>query len=243
MANSYFQFKQFTIHQDRAAMKVTTDGCLFGAWVADLERKRLTDKTTDTLLLDIGTGTGLLSLMIAQQCPYPITALDIDAAAAAQAGGNIAASPWADRITVLQQDINTWQSSQLFNCIVCNPPFYENEWQSDHASRNMAHHSSHLTLQELMQAIDPLLLPGGRLYLLLPYKRWSAAQILLKENGWHLHQLLFARQTPRHQPFRVLIQAGKNAAQLTEDELIIKNEENEYSERFNELLRPYYLQI
>lgn len=224
-------------------MKVTTDGCLFGAWVADRERKLPAGNTTGIQLLDIGTGTGLLSLMIAQQCPYPITALDIDAAAAAQAGGNIAASPWADRITVLQQDINTWQSSQLFNCIVCNPPFYENEWQSDHASRNMAHHSSHLTLQELMQAIDPLLLPGGRLYLLLPYKRWSAAQNLLKENGWHLHQLLFARQTPRHQPFRVLIQAGKNAAQLTEDELIIKNDENEYSERFNELLRPYYLQI
>lgn len=243
MANSYFQFKQFTIHQDRAAMKVTTDGCLFGAWVADRERKLSTGNTTDIQLLDIGTGTGLLSLMIAQQCPHLITAVDIDAAAAAQAKENVAASPWGDRITILQQDIKTWPSPPLFESIVCNPPFYENEWQSDHASRNMAHHSSHLTLQELMQAINPLLLPGGRLYLLLPFKRWPAARLLLQENGWHLHQLLLARQTPRHQPFRVLIQAGKNAGQFIEDEIIIKHEENEYSKRFNELLQTYYLQI
>jgi tRNA1Val (adenine37-N6)-methyltransferase len=94
-----------------------------------------------------------------------------------------------------------------------------------------------------MQAINPLLLPGGRLYLLLPFKRWPAARLLLEENGWHLHQLLLARQTPRHQPFRVLIQAGKNAGQFIEDEIIIKHEENEYSKRFNELLKTYYLQI
>lgn len=243
MANSYFQFKQFTIHQDRAAMKVTTDGCLFGAWVADQEQKLTTGNTTDTQLLDIGTGTGLLSLMIAQQCPYRITALDIDAAAAAQAMANIAASPWADRIAVLQQDIKAWQPPRLFDCIVCNPPFYENEWQSEQTSRNMAHHSSHLTLQELMQAIDSLLLPDGRLYLLLPFKRWSAAQILLKENGWHLHQLLFARQTPRHQPFRVMIQAQRNTGSVNEKEIVIKQDGDLYSERFTELLSPYYLRI
>ncbi|MFT3675493.1 MAG: methyltransferase [Chitinophagaceae bacterium] len=243
MANSYFQFKHFTIHQDRAAMKVTTDGCLFGAWVAHTEKELLTDHPSDLHLLDIGTGTGLLSLLIAQQCPHRITALDIDAAATTQAKENAAASPWSDRITVLQQDIRSWQPPRLFDCIVCNPPFYENEWPSDHAARNMAHHSSHLTLEELTHTIGPLLSDNGRLYLLLPFKRWPAAQILLKENGWHLHQLLFARQTPRHQPFRVLIQAGKNAGQLIEEEIIIKNEEGQYSERFNELLRSYYLKI
>jgi len=243
MANSFFQFKQFTIHQDRAAMKVTTDGCLFGAWVAHTEKESINDDPSGLHLLDIGTGTGLLSLMIAQQCPYRITALDIDAEAVTQAKENATASPWGDRITVLQQDIKTWLAPQLFDCMVCNPPFYENEWPSDHASRNMAHHSSHLTLQELMQAIDRLLSPDGRLYLLLPFKRWPAAQQLLKGNGWHFHRLLFARQTPRHQPFRVLIQAGKNASQSTEDEIIIKNDEGQYSERFNELLRSYYLKI
>lgn len=243
MANSYFQFKQFTIHQDRTAMKVTTDGCLLGAWVAEQEKKLTAGSSTAIQLLDIGTGTGLLSLMIAQQCRHAITALDMDAAAATQAKENAAASPWSNRITVVQQDIKTWHSPQLFDSIVCNPPFYENEWQSDHASRNMAHHSSHLTLQELIAAINTSISPGGRLYLLLPFKRWPAARLLLEENGWYLHQLLSARQTPRHQPFRVLIQAGKNTGQFVGEEIIIKNEADEYSERFTELLKPYYLKI
>lgn len=224
-------------------MKVTTDGCLFGAWIAHTEKELITGNPSGLHLLDIGTGTGLLSLMIAQQCPYRITALDIDAAAAMQATANIAASPWSDRMAVVQQDIKTWQSPQLFDCIVCNPPFYENEWPSDHASRNMAHHSSHLTLEDLIKAIDPLLSPNGRLYLLLPFKRWPVAQRLLKGNGWQFHRLLFARQTPSHQPFRVLLLAEKNTSGSIEAEIFIKNERNLYSEKFTELLSPYYLKI
>lgn len=243
MANSFFQFKQFTIHQEGAAMKVTTDGCLFGAWIAHTEKELITGNPSGLHLLDIGTGTGLLSLMIAQQCPYRITALDIDADAAMQAAANIAASPWADRMAVVQQDIKTWQSPQLFDCIVCNPPFYENEWQSDHASRNMAHHSSHLTLEKLIKVIDPLLSPNGRLYLLLPFKRWPVAQRLLKGNGWHLHQVMLARQTPRHQPFRAMLQARRSVDAVDEEEIVIKEEDHRYSDKFIELLSPYYLKI
>lgn len=243
MANSYFRFKQFTIHQHMAAMKVTTDGCLFGAWVAAME-KQLLDTTTlhhQPTLLDIGTGTGLLSLMIAQQCPHLVTAIDIEANAAAQAAENSAASPWATRLHVIQQDIKSWKPGQAFDCIVSNPPFYENELASAHEARNLAHHSSQLTLSDLVKTIDPLLQPAGRLYLLLPFKRWSQAQQLLHQSGWHLHHQLIARQTPAHPPFRVLLQAGKTAGTLTEEEIIIRDNEQQYSEKFSKLLASYYL--
>ena len=114
MANPFFTFKQFTIRHDRCAMKVGTDGVLLGAW---------TDVSHSCRLFDIGTGTGLIALMLAQRCPKAsITAIDIDAEAVEQAHENILSSPWKDRVEVLLQDICTFPANQQFNTIVSNPP-------------------------------------------------------------------------------------------------------------------------
>ena len=128
MSNSYFQFKQFIIHQDRCAMKVTTDACLFGAWVAEEDKS---EKIITKNVLDIGTGTGLLSLMYAQKNSLAnIDAIEIDEDAYIQAKENVAASPFAERINIIHDDIKRFTFSKKYDCIISNPPFYEKEIRS-----------------------------------------------------------------------------------------------------------------
>ena len=134
MPNPYFQFKQFIIYHDRCAMKVTTDSCLFGSWCAD-EIKNDNNKDEIKKILDIGAGSGLLSLMIAQRNDCFIDAIEIDEAAAKQAKENVAASPWKDRIEVHQINALHHSYQQLYDVIVSNPPFYENELESPHTKK------------------------------------------------------------------------------------------------------------
>src|ERR1700750_981948 len=133
MANSYFKFKQFTIHQDRCAMKVTTDGCLFGAWCAKEIRAF---EFEDPELLDIGTGTALLSLMILQKNKVRIDAVEIEKDAAMQAEENVAASAWADKVKIIHEDILDG-TDKKYDLIVSNPPFYENELTAESENRNI----------------------------------------------------------------------------------------------------------
>src|SRR6185369_1848613 len=121
MSNSYFQFKQFTIHQDRCAMKVTTDACLFGAWVAE---KVKSQKSKIKNLLDIGTGTGLLSLMYSQKnSNCTIDAIEINEEAYEQAKENVAASPFAEQVHVMKGDVRTFLLDKKYDLIISNPPF------------------------------------------------------------------------------------------------------------------------
>ena len=136
MSNSYFNFKQFTVNQDRCAMKVTTDSCLFGTWVAK-EMQAATTHNVKTML-DIGAGSGLLSLMVAQKNAVLIEAVEIDADAAQQARENVAASPWKDKINVVNRDVLQWKPSHSYDFIFSNPPFYENDLKSDKKGKNIA---------------------------------------------------------------------------------------------------------
>src|SRR5882724_12429409 len=122
MSNHFFQFKQFTIHQDHCAMKVTTDASLFGAWAEESVRSREPGVRN---ILDIGTGTGLLSLMLAQRINADIDAIEIDEAAAEQAIENTEASAWKERITVINADAKNYSFPKKYDCIISNPPFYE----------------------------------------------------------------------------------------------------------------------
>ena len=139
MANQYFQFKQFTVQQDACAMKVTTDACLFGAWVAnringlDLKGKHF---------LDIGTGTGLLSLMVAQQTDASIDAVEIETAAANQAQENFEQSPWNNKLFLHNSSIQTFIPQHKYDFIFTNPPFFFNDLKSKNHARNIALHDS-----------------------------------------------------------------------------------------------------
>ncbi|MBI3139009.1 MAG: methyltransferase, partial [Sphingobacteriales bacterium] len=167
MANSYFQFRQFTIYQDQCAMKVTTDGCLFGAWVA---RELHEENKESQQYLDIGAGTGLLPLMIIQQNPEcRFDAIEIDAPAYKQALSNITAAGRGGSVQLVHGDIHSFNPGKKYDCIISNPPFYEKELKGDNTRKNIAHHNEGLLLPDLLKRCGELLKEEGTFYLLLPY--------------------------------------------------------------------------
>lgn len=240
MSNSYFQFKQFTVQQDRCAMKVTTDSCLFGAWVAyDLAK----EKTDQTSLLDIGAGTGLLSLMTAQKNNTAITAVEIDNAAFEQAKENINASPWQERIQLFNDDIRQFSFSKKYDFIISNPPFYESELQSPAKEKNTAHHSTDLSLNNLFEIIKSNLSSNGNFFLLLPYKRNEEINDLLKKNSLYASKKIVVQQTTKHDYFRILLKGNLYNTETTTGEIAIRNTNQEYTKEFIQLLKEYYLHL
>ncbi|HET6994392.1 MAG TPA: methyltransferase [Chitinophagaceae bacterium] len=240
MANSYFQFKQFTIHQDHCAMKVTTDACLFGAWAAEEVQRQLPDVKR---VLDIGTGTGLLSLMLAQKTNVPVDAVEIDPDAFEQAKENISASPWRDKVTVYEADAAQFEFASKYDIIISNPPFYENELKSGDAKKNLAHHEG-LSLQQLLKLITENLSPGGSFFLLLPYKRDEEAEKMINAGGLSIIQKIFVRQSVRHDSFRIMIKGGHGGDnKKSTTEISIWDEQHQYTPEFLALLRDYYLYL
>ncbi|MDF2380777.1 methyltransferase [Nostoc ellipsosporum NOK] len=240
MPNNYFRFKQFTIHQEHCAMKVTTEACLFGAWVSDYLK---TDHSPENIL-DIGAGTGLLSLMLAQQHPANITAVELDNGAALQCQQNFMGSPWAERMNTQQGDIRTFSFHQSFDVIVSNPPFYENDLSSPVKGRQLAHHSAELSLKELMGRVKSLLTYEGKFFILLPYKRKEDLYSLAKDNGLHICHQCIVRNSPRHSWLRFMAVLSPAVTILATEEVVsIRDEENNYTQAFTDLLRPYYLNL
>lgn len=197
-----FRFKRFTIRQDRCPMKVGTDGVLLGAWTGL--------RTTDRRMLDIGTGTGLIALMLAQRAPGArITGIDIDDVS--QARENAAASPWGDRLHFEQTPVQTFRPAERYDLIVSNPPFYVDSLTCPDAGRTAARHTVHLSYEELVDSVVRLLAPGGRFAVVLPtpesehFRHLASARLLLT----HLTRV---RTTPRRSVRRVLMEFCMNPA-------------------------------
>ena len=224
-------------------MKVTTDSCLFGAWIAKKVRNNKSDVVS---VFDIGTGTGLLSLMIAQQSNATIDAIEIDKEAYDQAIQNIAASPWVDRINIIHGDANEFLNEAQYDVIISNPPFYENELRSVSSKKNKAHHDEGLLLTDLLNIIQRNLKPGGTFYLLLPYKRNDEIEKAFAKNKLTLSYTKLVRQSTQHPFFRIML-TGKHQEDINENftstELTIKNELHQYTPEFISLLKDYYLQV
>lgn len=238
MANSFFQFKQFTIHQDACAMKVCTDACLFGAWCA----AGLKGNAAQTLL-DVGTGTGLLSLMVRQKSAVQINAVEIEAAAASQARQNVLASPWPDTIPVVACDVLNLGVLKKYDYIISNPPFYEADLKSPDSRRATAHHSRQLTLQALLSVIATRLHEDGCFFLLLPYKRHQESRALVQQNGLFLHKEVLVRQTKNQGPFRIMLQGGFVQKEVETTSLAIAGNDQNYTPEFTALLKDYYLYL
>lgn len=235
MPNSWFQFKQFRVQQDKCAMKVCTDACLFGSQLP-------VDASVKTVL-DIGTGTGLLSLMYAQiNSNATIDAVELDLAAAEQAIENVQSSPWSNRITIHQTAIQEFKPNRSYDLIISNPPFFENDLQSDDTQRNLALHSTALTLEELFKISQQLLNKGGQLCLLLPHHRTTAAIKLGKEIGMHCIQQTTVHQTTKHAAFRSMLHFATQASTKKEMTIYIKDGQD-YTNTFIDLLKPFYLYL
>ena len=235
MANPFFTFKQFTIRHDRCAMKVGTDGVLLGAW---------TNVDHSHRLLDVGTGTGLIALMLAQRCPQAyITAIDIDAEAVEQARENTLSSPWKDRVEVLLQDICTFPANQQFDTIVSNPPYFIDSLKCPDDQRNTARHTDTLDAARLLESVARLLTDNGRLSIILP-----AEQTDLLIQTAHFQGLYPSRQTavitrPGLPPKRILMEFQKTKEAFHTDELIIELERHVYSEGYIALTKDFYLKM
>jgi tRNA1Val (adenine37-N6)-methyltransferase len=238
VANNYFQFKEFTIHQNKCAMKVCTDACLLGAFVADsIQSKPINN------LLDIGTGTGLLSLLLAQKINTAIDAVEIDPSAYEQAKENIALSPWKESIHIFNSGIVYFTTDYKYDFIISNPPFFEADLKSDDEKKNFAKHDTSLTLPELLNSINRLLSPDGSFAVLLPYHRVEYFINESKKYSFHLVNKVSVKQTPKHPYFRAILLFSRVKTVLHTNEICIKNDVGNYSQEFTALLKDYYLHI
>src|SRR4051812_16807279 len=234
MPNFYFRFKGFVIHQDKSAMKVCTDSCILGAWTT----VHLKDVKK---MLDIGAGTGLLSLMLAQKNAGVIDSIELDPESAAQAMENIMSSPWSNRIRVLQGDVLNYALPNDYDFIITNPPFFESDLRSPVDKNNKAKHNETLSLDKLIVVIQRHLKITGLFSILLPYHRSEYFENLATTRGFFLHEKLVVRQTGTHPPFRSICLFGFQKPENTIlKELIIKNEKGKYTVDFANLMSDYY---
>ncbi len=216
-------------------MKVCTDACLFGALVAE-------EKLNDQSCLDIGTGTGLLSLMLAQKNKdIKIDAVEIDAATAEQALENITASPWGVHIQVHHIDILNFSPKEKYDWIISNPPFYEGDLQSPDAAKNKAKHNTALDLTQLLNFADTHLGKKGMLAVLLPYQRVNYFVEAAAKSGLHLSRQILVKQTMKHNFFRGFLFFERKKKEVMYSELIIKDTSHNYTPEFIALLKDYYL--
>ena len=223
-------------------MKVTTDACLFGAWIVS----QLQNQKADTIL-DIGTGTALLSLMVAQENHEAIIdALEIEEETAMQARENADALSFKNRINIIHADARTHPFQHKYDLIICNPPFYENELKSGSTKKNIAHHNEGLLLDELLPIIKNNLHPDGRFCLLMPFKRDEEIRRMLIKHELELLEMIFVKQSFHHDYFRIMLmgQLSSGYALNTEfNEISIWDENKQYTTEFAELLKDYYLYL
>jgi tRNA1Val (adenine37-N6)-methyltransferase len=214
MPKPSFRFKQFTILQDRCALKVGTDGVLFGAWLDHHGAKRI---------LDIGTGTGLLALIAAQRNPTAsVDAVEIDDDSAAQAAENVAGSPWADRVRVHRMDVRRMSASGSFDLIICNPPYYAGYSASPDARIGLAKHSDELLFPELIDAVDRLLSALGRFAVIIPLNREKEFLHEAGRIGLLPVRRCEVRYVAQRPPKRVLLELDRSGRPLLEEELTIE---------------------
>lgn len=239
MRNTYFQFKQFRVSQDKCAMKVTTDACIFGAWVPEGKYERM---------LDIGTGTGLLALMLAQKSDGVIDAVEVDEAAAYQAGENFKQSPWHQRLHIIHQDVLQFSLKKegKYDLIVCNPPFFEGNLPSEAHNKNLAKHSVLLSRLQLCEVVGRLLKPDGLFYVLFPAHEAELFQSLAGGYGLTTLYTTAIVNNPDGQVLRTMTCMQRKSCRdedIKMTNLYIRKDNGDYSEDFIQLLKPYYLYL
>ncbi|GAA4498592.1 tRNA1(Val) (adenine(37)-N6)-methyltransferase [Pseudaeromonas paramecii] len=235
MAGRDFRFKQFHIRQDRCGMKVSTDGVLLGAWTPVDGVRRI---------LDIGTGTGLLALMLAQRTPpdVQIEAVELDPAAAAQAAQNVLDSPWASRIRVHQGAIQTYDAAP-FDLIVCNPPYFPVGQVASDGARAQARHTHTLSYAELLSAVDRLLTPDGQLALVLP-KDWEPSLLAgARQMGFYPNCRWNISPKESKAVNRVLLRLSREELAISTNDMVILSGGGGYSEIYANMTSAFYLKL
>jgi len=237
-----FEFKQFRIRQDRCAMKVGTDGILLGAWCRESRGERGADR-----ILDIGTGTGLIALMLAQRNPNSmIDAVEIDTAACEQAAENFRESTWSERLHAIQGCVREFRAETRYTVIASNPPWFSNSLKSATASRNIARHDDGLSKIDLLAAVNRLLAPDGQFCTILPTLAVREFMLLARDSGLSCHRSCEVRPTPKKPPTRHLLEFCRIHPPSTPEPEFLTVEtaiRHDYTADFRKLTREFYLRF
>ena len=231
-----FTFKQFFIAHDQCAMKVSTDGILLGAWSPVVRVNRI---------LDIGAGSGLLALMLAQRAAEQVVidAVELDEDAARQAQENVQASPWAARVHVHCADILTWsqQQTQRYELIVSNPPYYEKGVECATPAREQARYTTTLNHAALLNCAAQLITEEGFFCVILPGSAGEAFTRQALDQGWHIRLRTDVSETQERLPHRVLLAFSPSPGDCFSDRLAIRGPDQHYSEAYCGLTQDFYL--
>lgn len=214
-------------------MKVGTDGVLLGAWVQLLPNDHV---------LDVGTGTGLIAMMMAQREPScNIDAIEVEPECQQRARNNFARTPWADRLQAFEADYNTWTDDKTYDLIVSNPPFFTNSTPSPEATRNRARHADSLSLDVLITKSASLLSDTGRIALVLPADSLEKVKVLAEESGLFITRLTRVKGNQEAEVKRILIELSKQSVRLVEEELVIEQARHQYTSAYKALTKDFYL--
>lgn len=235
-----FQFKQFSLQQDRCAMKVGTDGVLLGAW-APIDHKPYS-------VLDIGAGTGLIALMLAQRSQAEqVDAIEIDENAFEQCVDNFENSPWNDRLFCFHASLDDFMDDledEAYDLIVSNPPFYSEDFKTDNEQRDLARFQDALPFEDLVEAASVLLSETGVLAVIVPYKEEAKLIALAKECDLFPLKITRVKGTPTAEIKRSLVAFSfAETHELPIDELVIETARHQYTEDYIALTKDFYLKM
>jgi|WetSurSiteA1Bulk_404760.scaffolds.fasta_scaffold00115_8 tRNA1Val (adenine37-N6)-methyltransferase len=235
MSNTYFAFKQFTIFHDKCAMKVGTDGVLLGAWA---------NVTNANRILDIGTGTGLIAIMLAQRSEAIIDAVEIDEQACIQARANVAACPWYQRITIHHDAFQHFAgiTQVRYDLIISNPPYFRNSLKPPAKSRSLARHDDNLGIESLFLHVSAILAPDGMLALIFPAGVLNQVADTAGFHGFFLSKLLRVRPATDREYTRCLVVFNRTRDGVADSgELSIRDMDNGFTKEYKQLTKDYYL--
>ena len=228
-----FQFKQFSVQHHNSAMKVGTDGVLLGAWVG-LEGVKS--------VLDVGTGTGLIALMVAQRKPdTKITAVELEAGAVEDAKVNFLESPWSTNIKLVHQDIKEFEE-EGFDLVVSNPPFFVNSFKSVTSERSNARHDETLSFYQLLEFVVKS--KSKKLAVIYPYDRLNDLKKIVYDFGWKISRICYVHPTLEKGCSRIMIEIGPWETSIAEENLVVDaNGRHAYSKEYINLTKEFYLKM
>jgi len=236
---SVFQCKQFQVNQDQCAMKIGTDAIVLGAWAT-------VDSSVQSIL-DIGAGTGILSLMMAQKAPHAfIEALEIEEKAFEQCVDNFEQSPWADRLFCFHASLEefTEEAEDTFDVVICNPPFFSGEIPENYTPRDLARMQQAMPLQTLMESVSILLSENGVFYLVLPFDQEEKAIAIATENSLFPYKILHLKGHPEAIISRSFFAFSKQKGSSNNYEsLILETERGQWTEAYRDLTRDFYYHL
>lgn len=235
-----FQFKQFSIWHHMCGMKVSMDAVMLGAWTG------VTPSVNR--VLDIGCGSGILSLMLAQRLAslnteFKILGLDINEDAVTQSNFNALQSPWSMQLSFKHQDISSWQTSAKFDLIICNPPYFSNHLGSTNSKRHIARHNDELSFPQLLSQAYALLSDSGEFNVILPCSEWDNFKYHASASNWFVKQQCVVTTATNKAPSRVMVCLIKQPSTMQIDELLVRGSNNNYTAAFKSLTEEFYLKF